>query len=154
MDAIATTIWRDVLEALASRMAQAFHAPRHHRIHVALAVVAMCREGAQEVRIGLARSKQVSGYRIHRSEALVAEYDVQILVGIDECARHVVERDLQMAIDNSDSVHIMERFVHQTTLGQYSTPGQSKTGRVDYSSFNNTFKKLWTSAIACRCATE
>ena len=97
IDAIAPAVRRDVLEALAGRMAQAFHAPRDHHVHVAFAVVAMRRKVAQELRIGLARSKQFGGDGIHFPEAIVAEDDVQIFIGIDERARHVVERDLQVA---------------------------------------------------------
>jgi hypothetical protein len=129
-----------------------FHAPRHHRVHVALPS-SHARKIAQEVRIGLARSKQISGNRIHLPETLVAEYDVQIFIGIDERAWHVVECDLQVAVHGGGFVHIMERFIHRTTRSVFDVRSvQDRPRRCDYSSFNNTFKNLWTSADACRCA--
>ena len=134
IDAIASAVWRDVLEALAGRMAQAFHAPRDQHVHVAFAVVAMCRKVAQELRIGLARLKQFGRDRIHLPETVVAENDVQVLIGIDECARHVVERDLQVAVHDGSGLGHALRLIHRApdqarcskTVGE---PGPSTADR-------------------------
>ena len=72
-------------------MTQAFHTPRDERIDVPLAVVAVCREMAQKLGIGLAGPKQVAGDRIHLLEAVIAENDLQILVGVNQRTGHVVQ---------------------------------------------------------------
>jgi hypothetical protein len=114
VDSIASTVRCDVLEALAGRMAQTFHAPRDHHVHVAFAVVAMGRKVAQELRIGLARLKQFGGDWVHLPETVVAENDVQVLIGIDESARHVVERDLQVAVHDGRGLgHALQRLIHK-----------------------------------------
>ena len=66
------------------------------RLHVAFAVIAMRRKVAQKLRIGLAGPKQVGGDRIHLLEAVVAEDDVQILIGVDERAGHIVQCDVKL----------------------------------------------------------
>jgi hypothetical protein len=74
----------------------------------------MGRKVAQELRIGLARLKQFGGDWVHLPETVVAENDVQVLIGIDECARHVVERDLQVAINDGTGLgHALQRLIHK-----------------------------------------
>lgn len=134
VDPVAPTIGCDVLKTLAGRMTQAFNASGGQRLHIAPAVITVGREIEQELRIGLARPKQVGGDRIHVSEAAVAENDVQVRVGIDERVRHVVERDLQVTIRNDSSpVQTSGRFVHRTTrsvltLKSVSEPDASEKG--------------------------
>ena len=96
VDSIASTVRRDVLEALAGRMAQTFYAPRDQRLHVTFAVIAMHRKVAQKFRIGLAGPKQVGGDWIHFPEAVVAEDDIQILIGVDERPGHVVQCQVKL----------------------------------------------------------
>jgi hypothetical protein len=112
IDAIAAAVRCGVLKTLAGRVAQTFHTPRDHHVDVAFAVVAVCREVAQELRIGLARAKQPFRDGIHLPEAIVTENDIQVVVGIDQRARHVVERDLQITVRGGSRT--LQRFVHRT----------------------------------------
>ena len=41
---------------------------------------------------------------IHLPELLIAEHDVQLRVGVDEGARHVVESNLELCLDTSTLV--------------------------------------------------
>ena len=72
-----------VLEALARRIAQALHALGDLRVGVALAVVAVLGQIAQEIGIGTAGLQQLLRHRVHLLEAVVAEDDVQIGIGRD-----------------------------------------------------------------------
>ena len=83
-------------KVLFGRIAQALDALRDQGLDVALAVVAVLGEEAQEGGIGPAGLQQLRRRRVHLAEAVVAEDDVQIVVGVDERARHVVERDMEL----------------------------------------------------------
>ena len=97
-NAIPASVRRVVLEAFAGRVAQALDALGDERVGLAFAVIAVLGQKAQEIGIGAARLKQIPRRRVHFLEAVVAEDDVQIFVGIDERARHVVERDMQPGV--------------------------------------------------------
>ena len=43
------------------------------------------------------RLKQLGRHRVHLSQAIVADDDSQLVIGVDERTRHVVERDLELA---------------------------------------------------------
>ena len=86
-----------VLERLARRIAQALHALGDQRVDVAVAVVAVLGQIAQEVGVGAPALQQFPRHGIHFGEAIVADDDVELVVGVGEGARHVVERDVQFA---------------------------------------------------------
>src|SRR5687767_8032998 len=59
----------------------------------------------QERGIGTARLQQRLGDLIHLLETVVAEDDVQGVIGVDERARHVVERHLQVPVHDGRLVN-------------------------------------------------
>jgi hypothetical protein len=67
-------------------------------LRLALAVIAVLREVAQQIRIRPSRFEELFRHRIHLGEAVVAEHDIQVLVSIRETSRHVVERDVQLRL--------------------------------------------------------
>ena len=91
---IDSPVWRPILEACAGGIAQAFHATGYKRLQVTITVVAMRRQMPQKPGIGAAGLKQLRRNRIHFLKTVVAEDNVQLVVGIDQRPRHVVERDM------------------------------------------------------------
>jgi len=71
------------------------------RIHVARPVVAVLGEIAKHVGIGAAGLQQLLRHLVHFSEAVVAQDEVQVLVGVDQSARHVVEGNLELPLYDS-----------------------------------------------------
>ena len=67
-------------------------------VEVARAVVAVLGQIAQEIGIGTAGLQQLLGYPVHLLEAVVADDDVQIVVRVDQRARHVVERHMELGL--------------------------------------------------------
>ena len=96
VDLVDPAVRRAVLERICRRVAQAFDAAGNQRVDVAVAVVAVLGQVAQEIGIRPSRLEQFRRHRIHLGEAVVADDDVQILVGVGERARHVVERDMEL----------------------------------------------------------
>ncbi|MEJ2176054.1 MAG: hypothetical protein P8Y76_14435 [bacterium] len=94
-DAVPAPVRAVVLEALARRVAQTLDAPRHVRLDIALAVIAVLGQVAQHVGVRPARLQQLRRKRVHLPEAIVAENESQLLDGVDERAGHVVEQDKQ-----------------------------------------------------------
>jgi hypothetical protein len=57
---------------------------------------------AQEARIGPPALQQFARRRVHLGEAVVAEHDVEVVVGIGERAGHVVHGDVQLGFPARD----------------------------------------------------
>ena len=53
---------------------------------------------AQEVGIGAPRIQQLSRYRVHFGEAVVADDDPKLFVGVGQGARHVVEGRVKLGL--------------------------------------------------------
>ena len=49
----------------------------------------------------MARLEQLGRYGIHLPELVIAEDDVQVLIGVNEGARHVVEGDMEQCFEAS-----------------------------------------------------
>ena len=96
-NAIPPPVRRVILEAQPRRIAQTLHALRDQRIDVALAVVAVLGQIAQQIGIGTAGLQQLLRHLVHLFEAVVADDDPQIAIGVDERARHVVEHEMELA---------------------------------------------------------
>jgi hypothetical protein len=87
-----------ILEALSRRIAQTFHAPGNQGIDIAFAVVSVLGQIAQKCRIGTAGLQQLAWHGVHLVEPVVAKDDVEIIIRIDQRARHVVEGDLELPL--------------------------------------------------------
>ena len=97
-DLVDAAVGRMVLERPPGRIAQALDTLRDQGVDVAVAVVAVLGEVAQECRIRAPRRQQFGRSRVHLGEARVADDDVEVVVRIGERPRHVVERDLQLRL--------------------------------------------------------
>ena len=102
VNAIAPTVRCDVLEALAGRIAQALHASRDQRVRRRLRRNSRALQGNAGTPDRAGPAAAARGDRIHLLEAVVAEDDVQLLVGIDQRPRHVVERDLEVVVHDGN----------------------------------------------------
>ena len=111
-NAVPAAVGRAILEALARRIAQALHAPRHQGLDITLAVIAVLSEIPQKIGIRTAGLQQLARHPVHVLEAVVAKNDVQILVRENERARHVIERDLKMCL------HTKRQMIGQTHVAQ------------------------------------
>ena len=97
-DAVVAAVRRAILETRSGRMLDAFDAPGDERLDLSFAVVTAFGEVAQEVGIRPAGLQQLRRNAVHFLEALIAEDDVDVLVGVDERARHVIERDVELRL--------------------------------------------------------
>jgi hypothetical protein len=91
-------VGRAVLERRVRRKAQTLDTLCNHRFDVALAVVPVLGKMAQEGRIWPTGLKQFARHAIHLGEALVADDYIEVVVGVDERARHVLERHMHLRL--------------------------------------------------------
>ncbi len=87
-----------VLEGLARGIAKAFDPPGDQRTDVALAVIAVLGQEAEHVGIRASTLQELPWDRVHLGETVVAEDEVLLLIGENQRAGHVVERDLQLGL--------------------------------------------------------
>jgi hypothetical protein len=95
-DRIYAVIGRAIFERVVGGVSKARHPSCDERVDIALPVVAIFGQKAQEVGIGATRLKQLARSLIHFFEAIIADDDVQVVIGVNKRAGHVVQSDMEL----------------------------------------------------------
>jgi hypothetical protein len=93
---IHATIRRVVFERLVRGVAKARHPSSDECVDVALPVVAAFRQKTQEVGIRATALNQLARSLVHFFEAIITDDDVQVVIRVDNRARHFVQSDMEL----------------------------------------------------------
>jgi len=113
---VGAAVRRVIFEGFARWIAQAVDSLGDQHFGVTLAVVPVRCQETQKVRVVTPRLEQMTRGRIHFPEAIVAKHDVQVVVGVDERAGHVIQCNFQLGLGGPSSAIDLSGFrpcVHQ-----------------------------------------